>query len=49
MNLHGDSKRKGKGMRWVSEKRDTNISTKTLRQEATKVRELLGLAEKYTL
>lgn len=49
MSLHVDNKGKGKGRRWVSEKRDTNISTKILQQEARKVGELLGLAEKYKL
>lgn len=33
----------------MSEKRDTNISTKTPKEEATRARELLGLAEEHTL
>lgn len=42
ISLHVDSN--GKGKEGVSEKRDANISTKTFKQEATKVRELLGVA-----
>lgn len=46
-SLHVD--RKGKGKEGVSEKRDTNISTKILKQEAKKVREILRVGRKiYT-